>query len=300
LFGPRNPVAESPVPPARRDDGPRRLGQAGGQAKITSGWPPGFAPLTRHSLIPGCLMSASSGQALVSPHLAARMTARRRPVPPLPRTLMPRSVHQRWRERPRCSASPLAPGRRDGVVHAIVGCVACRCLRVPFLQNERAARVSVFVPRRGRTMWPMNRTEGRSRAWQLIPENTAREHVWIWSTHHRACDAGAVLGIVNALRFASTRPAAGPAGIDDASARHSFGNCAMVVSVMAARTRLTRASRGRMLKSIRRCRAALPPFASTAYGARIRPTPSGHGFQRTSHHIAARCTTTESGWSARL
>ena len=38
--------------------------------------------------------------------------------------------------------------------------------------------------------------------------------------HNRADDAGAVLGIINALRFASTRPVAGPSGIDDACARH--------------------------------------------------------------------------------
>jgi hypothetical protein len=31
-----------------------------------------------------------------------------------------------------------------------------------------------------------------------------------------------VLGIVNALRFAATRPTAGPSGIDDASARHEL------------------------------------------------------------------------------
>jgi hypothetical protein len=49
--------------------------------------------------------------------------------------------------------------------------------------------------------------------------------------HHRALDAGAVLGIVNALRSASTRPSAGPAGIDDASARHGSGSCAMVATL---------------------------------------------------------------------
>jgi hypothetical protein len=38
--------------------------------------------------------------------------------------------------------------------------------------------------------------------------------------HHRADDAGAVLGLVNALRCASTRPVAGPSGIDEACARH--------------------------------------------------------------------------------
>lgn len=51
--------------------------------------------------------------------------------------------------------------------------------------------------------------------------------------HHRAFHAGAVLGVVNALRCASTRPAAGPSGIDDASARHVSGSCAMEVTIMA-------------------------------------------------------------------
>ena len=49
-------------------------------------------------------------------------------------------------------------------------------------------------------------------------------------THHRADDAGAVLGIVNALRFASTRPVAGPAGIDDGLRAARIGNYAMVVT----------------------------------------------------------------------
>ncbi|MFN7978377.1 MAG: hypothetical protein U0P30_09585 [Vicinamibacterales bacterium] len=38
---------------------------------------------------------------------------------------------------------------------------------------------------------------------------------------HRAGD-GAVLAVVNALRFASTRPATGPLGIDDVYARHGW------------------------------------------------------------------------------
>jgi hypothetical protein len=38
--------------------------------------------------------------------------------------------------------------------------------------------------------------------------------------HYRADDAGAVLGVGHALRFAPTRPLAGPSGMDDASARH--------------------------------------------------------------------------------
>jgi hypothetical protein len=52
--------------------------------------------------------------------------------------------------------------------------------------------------------------------------------IQIQASHHRAFHAGAVLGVVNALRCASTRPAAGPTGIDDTSARHVFGTYAMV------------------------------------------------------------------------
>jgi hypothetical protein len=55
----------------------------------------------------------------------------------------------------------------------------------------------------------------------------------IQASHHRAFQADAVLSVVNALRCASTRPLAGPAGIDDASARHVSGNYAMVVNVRA-------------------------------------------------------------------
>jgi hypothetical protein len=118
-------------------------------------------------------------------------------------------------------------------------------------------------------------------------------------SHHRVFNAGAGLGVVNALRFASTRPVAGPSGIDDPSARHVSGSYAMMVGMMTTRTRLTRESHRRMLAVSRQCRTALPPFAATANGARIRSAPTGHGTERNPHHIAVRCTTTEDGWSAR-
>ncbi len=121
-------------------------------------------------------------------------------------------------------------------------------------------------------------------------------------SHHRAFHAGAVLGVVNALRFASTRPMAGPSGIDDASARHVSGSYAMVVSMMNTRTTadtwLTRALRRRMLALSRQCRTALPPFAATTNGARIRSAPSGPGVERYPHPIAVCCTTNEDRWSA--
>jgi hypothetical protein len=84
----------------------------------------------------------------------------------------------------------------------------------------------------------------------VFPGGTSRSWIQILPSQHRVFDAGAVLGVVNALCFASPRPVAGPSGIDDASARHVLGSYAMVVSMMTTRTRLTRESRRRMLSVI--------------------------------------------------
>ena len=112
--------------------------------------------------------------------------------------------------------------------------------------------------------------------------------VEIGSSHHRALDAGAGLGVVNALRFASTRPPAGPSGIDDASARHVSGNCAMVVSVSLTQTRLTSQSQRRILVLSRQCRTALPPFAATAT-ERAHPVVAPRArAERNSNHVAVR------------
>ena len=59
-FGCRSPAAEPPVPPAHRLDGPGCVGQEGGEAKIASGWPPGFGTLSGRSLTPGGSMNAHS------------------------------------------------------------------------------------------------------------------------------------------------------------------------------------------------------------------------------------------------
>ena len=127
------------------------------------------------------------------------------------------SLHQRWRERPRCRALHLTPGRPDGVVHAIVGRVAYRCLRAQFVQENRAARVHIHAGQRACRCVPQESVRARA---AVLLKNTTTIGTSIELHHHRADDAGAVLGIVNALRFASTRPVAGPSGIDDACARH--------------------------------------------------------------------------------
>jgi hypothetical protein len=69
----------------------------------------------------------------------------------------------------------------------------------------------------------------------MFPPETSRLRIQIQAPHHRAFHDGAVVSVVNALRCASTRPAAGPSGIDDASARHVFGNCAMVGKLSISR-----------------------------------------------------------------
>ena len=92
-------------------------------------------------------MSTNRRQLLEAAYVAASATKRRRCLPPRPRVPAPMSPHQRWRERPRCRALHLPPGHPDGVVHAIVGRVAYRCLRTQFVQENRAARVHVHAAR---------------------------------------------------------------------------------------------------------------------------------------------------------
>ena len=70
--------------------------------------------------------------------LAAGGSSRRRSVPPSLSEEVSQSRNQRWRERPRCPAPPVTPGRRDGVVHAIAGRVPCRPSRSVFVQEDRA------------------------------------------------------------------------------------------------------------------------------------------------------------------
>jgi hypothetical protein len=165
-------------------------------------------------------MSTNHRQTLEATYVAVATTARRRCLPPRPSVPVLMSLHQRWRERPRRRGRRLTPGRPDGVVHAIVGCVPCPCVRAQFVQQNHAACVRMFVHRCEEKSGPANRVaKVRVRA-RFLGGNGAPSRARIGSLHHRADDGGAVLGIVNALRFASTRPMAGPSGVDDACARH--------------------------------------------------------------------------------
>lgn len=154
------------------------------------------------------------------------------------------------------------------------------------MQDERAARVHVFLSRLAGTMRLTDRTEIGSCASLVFPAGTSRVRIQIQASHHRAFDAGAVLDVVNALRFASTRPAAGPSGIDDACARHDVGYCAMAGFLMARASREKRVDaefpQG-YLDVSRLCRTAHPPhrtqcmrsaFPVVALRARFKRTPT--------------------------
>ncbi len=137
-------------------------------------------------------------------------------MPTRPRMSVPRSLQDRWRERPRCRAQHLTPGCPAGVVHAIAGHGPCRCPHAQFVRELRAEGMHMHAARGV----PSSSAGIGSRAGGTSLQNTTTFGALIESRHHRANDAGAVLGLVNALRFASTRPVAGPSGIDEACARH--------------------------------------------------------------------------------
>lgn len=210
-------------------------------------------------------MTANCIQASISQQLAASTTSRRRSLPPSPPEPVSQSLNQRWRE-----TTPLS-------------CPACDPQAVEtesFTPSLVVPHVTVRAHMSCRTNAPPARTSvGRDSPEQCGPRSeqksvrarrmfsrggTSHLQIQIQTSHHRAFHAGAVLGIVDALRCASTRPTAGPSGIDDASARHMSGSYAMVGRVSITRTVLTKESCGRMLALSRQCRTALPPFASRA------------------------------------
>ena len=195
-------------------------------------------------------------------------------MPPSPSVSVSQSVNQRWRERPRCPASRVTPGRRDGVVHAIVGRVACRCLRAQVVQRRtRRPRARVRVQIRRDECGGRIAQEMGSRASPMFPGRSATScGSEIQASHHRAFHAGAVLSVVNALRFASTRPAAGPSGIDDASARHDLGYCAMVGFLMtraAEKSELTPGFPQAYVDVSRLCPTAHPPHRHPVHAERV-------------------------------
>jgi hypothetical protein len=119
-------------------------------------------------------------------------------VPPSSSVLVSQSVNQRWRERPRCPARPVTPGRRDGVVHAIVGRVACQRLLAHVVQDKRAARAARV---RVEIRWndpARKRNRNQFVRVAFVPEATSRLQIQTQASHHRADHVGAVLSLVKA------------------------------------------------------------------------------------------------------
>lgn len=166
-------------------------------------------------------MTANAAQALPTQHVAASRPSIGRRSPPTA-VLLPIEcpVSQRWRERPRCPAVRVAPGpwrrgrsrhRRPCRVSLSAQPVCAGCLRA----GVRGPVPPDITPDKSPRMFGQNYCQLRRR------QRAARTHRS--SASHRASQSRAVLGVVNALRSASTRHRAGPAGIDDACARHVHG-----------------------------------------------------------------------------
>lgn len=174
-----------------------------------------LAPLFRSShralSPPWSTMTARPTQTLDVARVGADIEARRRCLPPRESLLLPWSQRRRWRERPHHCAQRLTPGPREGVVHAI----GCRCPARPHVCPDRAEG---------------SRRVRACREAQLSPHNRVATGNVIASVDHRANDAGAVLAVVNALRFASTRLVAGPRALTT-PARGTVGRYAMVAEL---------------------------------------------------------------------
>ena len=207
----RGSAAEPPVPPAHRLDGPRCVGQEGGQAKIASGWPPGFDTLSGRSLTPGGSVNANrcASVCIAAPcreHDDRGGALCRRHC----RVSVSQSVNQRWRERPRCPALRLTPGALETGSFTPSLVVSHVAVCAPVRAGERAARVPVFVSRfAAKKSGRGNRTEIGSRACPCSPGR--RCHV-LRSRSSRRTIAPLMLAPCSAssMLFASLRPGRRP------------------------------------------------------------------------------------------
>jgi len=170
-------------------------------------------------------MTANAAQASPTQHVAASRPSSGRRSPPTA-VLLPieRPVSQRWRERPRCPALRLAPGpwRRGRSRHRRPCAVSLSVQPVSSGRNAPPTCRCAWSCLSGQPTREISAHIGKM-CGQLLPESVRRPSVPIARLHHRAFESRAVLGVVNALRCASTRHRAGPAGIDDACARHVHG-----------------------------------------------------------------------------
>ena len=293
-FGGRGSVVEPPVPPAHRLDGPGCVGQEGGEAKIASGWPPGFDTLSRRSLTPGGSMSAHSVQASVSQHLAASTPPRRRFVPPSSSETVSQSVNQRWRERPRCRALRLTPAALTGsftpslVVSRVAVCVLRSCRRIAPPARPIARRDSA------RTKCADESAESVRARCPVLPENTSTfrsrsSRPTIASMMLAPCSASSMLsaslrpGRWPGLRALTTPPRGTRWQLRDG------GHLMTVHNDVDANIR--RAYVG-FITSVPH---GTPPVRRNGIWSAHSPTAPGHGLERIPHNIAACCRITDSG-----
>ena len=167
-------------------------------------------------------MSEHSSQVPVAQQLSATIPSRRRSVPPSLPASVSQSLDQRWRERPRLRALHLTPADPDGSFTpslasrvSMAACpVSCRRIAPSECRSARPDSTEESVP--------IHPAEICSRPGEVLQQNQRDSYGHIERHHHRVVDDGAVLSVVNALRFASTRPRAGPSGIDNTCARHCW------------------------------------------------------------------------------
>lgn len=119
-------------------------------------------------------MTANWAQAFLAEQLGATASVRRRFVPPSRPEPVLQSQNRRWRERPRCPALPVAPDRRDGVVHASVGRVPCRGHACSARAGRRAARVHMIVSQFAGTKQSVIRSQIGSARVAIFPGRTSR------------------------------------------------------------------------------------------------------------------------------
>jgi hypothetical protein len=153
-----------------------------------------------------------------------------------------------------------------------------------FVRKKRITRVHVFTSGLSGTIVPTKRTEVGPRASHGFLEDTLRSWIRILRSHHRAFDSGAVLGVVNALRCASTRPVAGPSGIDDVSARHTFRQLRDGGQRVDGSNEVDAGIAPAYVGVIVSVPYGTPSVCPKGHGARIRSAPTGHGIERTPTH----------------
>lgn len=180
-------------------------------------------------------MTANAAQASPTQNVAAsRPSSGRRSLPTAVLLPIERPVSQRWRERPRCPALRVAPGPwRRGRSRHRWPCRVSPSARCDCPGRIRRPRAPVASPNhRGRPRHMSAHVAGRILA---RFDRTDHDVATLQSCPHAIARSSLVPCSASSMLFAALRPGtgAGPAGIDDACARHDLGFCAMAGFLMA-------------------------------------------------------------------